>query len=120
MALLIYQKDNPQQPIIVKGDMNSLNKKLDGFNHQERVHNMNSVNTITGIELESWHGNKIKFMNYDSWSHVVEEKDEVVKKRLAEMEKAQKEKQIMMNKSRNPDLITQPQMMFPRGRGRGN
>lgn len=111
MALLIYLKDNLQQPLVLKGNMEMLDKRLE---------DLSQPSNDWGMEFEAWGGNKIRFMSYNSWAYVIEEKDEVVKKRLAEMEKAQKEKQIMMNKSRNPDLITQPQMMFPRGRGRGN
>lgn len=109
MALLIYQKGDPKA-IIVKGDMKGLEEMLD-----------TEAKEKCQFFFESWYGQKLAFFNpHENWSHVVEEKDSVVKQRLAEAEKAQKDKQAMMNKSRNPDLITQPQMMFPRGKGRGN
>jgi hypothetical protein len=112
MALLIYMKGDPKA-IIVKESMKEL---------EEMLNKIPGGNTMGGmLELNGWYGNKIAFCNpLENWSHVVEEKDSIVKQRLSDHEKAQKEKQIMMNKSRNPDLITQPQMMFPRGRGRGN
>ena len=87
MALLIYQKDNPQA-IIVKGTMEELDENLSNSTI------INKAGVDYGLDFTSWHGRPVKLFDpSENWIRVEEWEDSKVKKNLAEAEKKQKEQE---------------------------
>ncbi len=110
MALLIYLKGNTQ-PLTMKGSMKDLEEKLKKL---LEFHDPDGKQVIT---MEAWFGQPVMFFNpFELLSHVAEKKDSVVKKEIADTEKAMKEKQRAMDKAQGKNIIQKPNMFIPNRR----